>query len=47
MSEDLSQESQKMFKAWQETSQKVFDAQKEWANRWTDWQAAEKVGAKK
>lgn len=41
---DLSEESQKMFKGWQEASQKVTDAQAEWVRRWA---AVAKAGEKK
>jgi hypothetical protein len=43
---DLSEESQKMFKTWQEATQKVMGAQAEWAKNWTSWPAGDKVKEK-
>jgi hypothetical protein len=39
---DFGEESQKMFKTWQEATQKVMGAQAEWAKTWTVWPAGDK-----
>jgi hypothetical protein len=45
MSGDWGEEGQKMFKAWQESTQKMMETQAEWVRHWTA-QAEQKVNQK-